>query len=160
MLHHWCNILLDCSNLLLVLFPTTINPLAYHLSSHKCKVVPTSRLLMIVSACPRSLGVFDPFRFPFPFPLPFLWVVHKSILSRANMTNLCLSASVFFPLLFPIQSLVPAHSAAILSHTAPRLCHPHLCFHSVWTWDLPSFLLLTYCSTMWYFSISEFPSRS
>ena len=47
-------------------------------------------------------------------------------LSRANVANLYISASVFFTFLSLIHSSLPAQYVAILSHTFPRLCHLRL----------------------------------
>ena len=43
-----------------------------------------------------------------------------------------LSSSAQNSFLLLIQSSLPAQSVSILSHTHPRLCHSHLCFHLVW----------------------------
>ena len=52
--------------------------------------------------------------------------------SRAKVANVHVLTMVCFILRALIQSSSPAHSAAILSQTFPRLCHHHLCFHLVW----------------------------
>ena len=61
----------------------------------------------------------------------FLCSTDNFILSRTAVTNWFLSSIVFFLSRALIQSSSPAQSVAILSHTFPRLCHHHLCFHFV-----------------------------
>ena len=51
---------------------------------------------------------------------------------RKKLTNLLLSSLVRHLTLSQVQSSSPAHSAATLSQTHPRLCQLPMCFHLVW----------------------------
>ena len=54
---------------------------------------PSSRVWMVVSAGPRSLGVFPLTFFPFPSPFVFLCTVDSFTLSSGKRTNFVLSSS-------------------------------------------------------------------
>ena len=41
-----------------------------------------------------------------------------------------------------IQSFLPVQHVSILSHTLPRSCNSHLCFHRVWFFFVSSFVIL------------------
>ena len=90
------------------------------------------RVWTVVSAGPTFLDVLSLIFFPLPLLFFFLCSMDSFILPRTNVTNLYFSSSVLFLFRALTQFSSPAHSVAILSHTVPRLCHLHLCFHLVW----------------------------
>ena len=55
--------------------------------------------------------------------------------------KLYFSSDEFCFFLAIIQSSLPAQHVTILSHTFPRLCHPHLCFHLM-RFSASSFIIL------------------
>ena len=98
------------------------------LSPHSCAAGASSRVWMVASAVP---GPLLSSRYLLSYPFFFLCTMGSFTLSRANVTNLHLSASVLFTSLSLTQSSLLVQSVAILSQTFPRLCHLHLCFHLV-----------------------------
>ena len=79
---------------------------------------------------PKPLGALSSTFFPFPFSFP-VYCREFHTIKCANVTNFFSSASAHL-FLSLIHSSFLAQSVAILSHTFPRLCHLHLCFHTVW----------------------------
>ena len=73
--------------------------------------------------------VLHPLFFVFMFSLSVFGRQLHSLQNESDeivLLLLCIFLSPAF-----IQFFSPAHIEAILSHTFPRLCHPHLCFHLV-----------------------------